>query len=303
MSIFTPIQQFFFGSHPWAGRARFILFFILPFAGLSRHIYTSIRFGTPFFLDKIILLYLLSFIGAVASAVYYIRDIYQTDTDTPPFRYLMASFFGIFIPRVKIKNGAKESELDIVEQIGGPAYLDIDAGSAVLTETLTGPAHVFGNGKKYFMPNHERIAFIVDLRQQEGSIPDLTVTTRDGIQVKVENVKFNYRIWDNRWDTLYKDKTIPRNPYPYSKQAIQNYAYNRAVRVAKENQTELTPWFDAVKGSISGIISGYIGDSKLDDVIAPKEQDEKKHPRQIIHDKAFLPDFKSGCKRSEPSKM
>ncbi|MEP7133364.1 MAG: hypothetical protein ABI904_00385 [Chloroflexota bacterium] len=297
MSIFTRIQQFFVGDQPWAGRIRFLIFFLIPVGGLSFHIYNSIKSGAPFAMDKIILLYLLSFIWALASAVYYIRDIYQTDTDTPPFRYFLASFFGIFVPRVKIKNGTIESERDMVEKIGGPAYLDIDAGSAVLTETLTGPANVFGHGKKYFMPNHERIAEIVDLRQQEGAIPDLTVTARDGIQVKVENVKFNYRIWDNRWENLYKGKTVPRNPYPYSKQAIHNYAYNRAVKLNKADQPELTPWLDAVRGSIIGIISGYISDHRLDDVIAPKEQDEKKHPRQIIHGKAFLSDFKSGLQK------
>ena len=135
----------------------------------------------------------------------------------------------------------------MVEKIGGPAYLDIGPGSAVLTETLSGPANVFGQGKKYFMPNHERISEIVDLREQEGAISDLTATTRDGIKVKVENIKFNYRIWDSRWDSLYKDQTVPRNPYPYSKQAIHTYAYNRVVQL-KEDKPQLTSWFEAVKG-------------------------------------------------------
>jgi hypothetical protein len=107
----------------------------------------------------------------------------------------------------------------------------------------------------------------------------------------VENVKYNYRIWDSRWDGLYKDRTIARNPFPYSKQAIYDYAYNRDVRLDNQGRPFLTPWSDVVRGNVQGIIKSYINEHKLDDVIAYREHG-KNDPRVEIRSKAYEAAFK-----------
>lgn len=296
MSKPNTLQKFLVGAHRMEGLIRLVLFFVAPIVIpiLLRYIFGFSSFTT--LITNSTILYFLGLIGAMASTAYYIRDIYQTETEAFPFRYLMASFFGLGAPRVSIKSETPESKWwDMVEKIGGPAYLDIDPGFAVLTETLSETANVFGHGKKHFMPNHERIYEIVDLREQEGSIPELAFATRDGIKVRVENIKFNYRIWDSRWEGLYKDQTISRNPFPYSKKAIHDYSYNRAVQVGKGDQYQLTPWFDAVKGRMTGIIKDYINEHKLEDVIGPREQNVK-DARQEIRENAYKPGFKDGLR-------
>lgn len=283
------------GSHRADGLLRLIMFFLLPIIIPILVHYLRGPSNLSAVITNAAILYFLGLIGAMASAVYYIRDIYETDVEAFSFRYLIASFFGLGTPKVNIKSKTPESQWwDMVEKIGGPAYLDIDPGFAVLTETLTETANVFGHGKKHFMPNHERIYEIVDLHEQEGPISDLVATTRDGLKVKVENIKFNYRIWDSRWDGLYKAQTVPRNPFPYSKKAIYDYAYNRAVQF-KDGKYQLTPWLDAVKGRVTGIIKGYINEHKLEDVIGPREQNEK-DARQQIRENAYKPGFKDGLR-------
>jgi len=294
MSKSNLLQKLVLGDRWAEGFFRLVVFFFMPIVIpiVLRFILGPSNFTAV--ITNAAILYFIGLIGAIASAVYYIRDIYQTDMEAFPFRYLMASFFGLGTPRVSIKNETPESQWwDMVEKIGGPAYLDIHPGFAVLTETLTETASVFGHGKKHFMPNHERIYEIVDLREQEGPVSDLVATTRDGIKVKVENIKFNYRIWDSRWDGLYKDQSALRNPFPYSKKAIYDYAYNRAVQLGKDDKFQLTPWLDTVKGRVTGIIKGYINEHNLEDVIGPREQNEK-DARQHIRKQAYENGFKSG---------
>lgn len=301
MSIFgltgRLLNRLLLGDHIIEGFFRLLVLIVIPFVLLLTNILASIFFGYSFFLGKLLMLYFLAFLSAYSSAIYYIGDIYNyEEADYIPFRYFRSCFFGVNPPNVRIRNATQESQWqEMVEKIGGPAMLDIDPGFAVLTETLTEPAKVYGQGRNQFMSRHERIYEIVDLREQEGMIEKMDAMTRDGIKVIVENIKFNYRIWDSRWDGLYKDQSIIRNPYPYSIEAIYNYTYNRFVQHT-DNKKMVAPWADTVQGRVKGIIGKYISGHKLDDVIAPTEHDQK-DPRDDIRQKAYENEFKDGLRR------
>lgn len=257
MSLSSLINRFIIrlllGDHPFEGWVRLLVLVIMPLVLLLFS--ASLFHDYSFLARKFLILYFLGLISAFASAVAYIKDIYEQETDRIPFRYFIAGFFGLFPPRIKISNIIQESPWqEMVEKIGGPAFLNIQSGFAVLTETLAAPANVYGQGKQ-FITRQERIYEIIDLHEQEGIIKDINATTKDGITVTVENVKYNYRIWDSRWDGLYKDRTIIRNPFPYSKQAIYNYAYNRSVQLDEQGKPFLAPWSSVVSGRVKGIIS------------------------------------------------
>lgn len=294
-------QNLLSGDSFQAGVIRLCFLVVVPFALLiSTRIYNLIYKSTPIppIIEVFLLIYLLGLISAFASSVYYIKDIYNIEYANIPFRYFMACFFGWFQPQVKVtQTEGKSKEYWMAEKIGGPALLDIDPGFVVLTESLTTPGKIYGAGKGHFMPRNERIYEIVDLREQEGTIDKpITATTRDGIKITVEHTKFNYRIWDSRWENLYKDMSVTRNPYPYSKQAIYDYAYNRPVVLkTEENVPEMVSWADAVQGRVSGIIKEYISEHKLDDIIAPRDQ-EKMDVRDEIRKKAYQPNFKEGLR-------
>lgn len=290
----------FLSDHSGWGLLRLGCLVILPLGVLLTTAILSVAYGYSFLLGRILLIYFLAFIGAFVAAVYYIQDIYAEETDQIPFRYFMACFFGVLPPKVVIERGEKKSDwLEVVEKIGGPARLEIRPGYAVLTESLTAPVNLFKQGKDRFMTRMERIYEIIDLHEQEGEAKDITVNTKDGLPIVVKNIKFNYRLWDSRWQALYKDPTLLRNPFPCSRQAVLDFVYNRAVQADPERKGKmrLTPWLEAVRGPVTGIIKDYISERVLDEVIAPRERridsDSKKpiYPRDEIRQQAYTQDF------------
>jgi hypothetical protein len=136
----------------------------------------------------------------------------------------------------------------------------------------------------------------IELHEQEGKVGDVTAITRDGIEVTVENIRFLYRLWDRQWESETTRPTRAVNPYPFSKDAIFDFVYRRTVGVDDMGNQKPFSWRDAVKGRLQGIIRDYIGDHKLDDVIASREHREQEHPRVVIRRKAYDPDFKKGMR-------
>ncbi|MCL4269856.1 MAG: hypothetical protein KJZ72_09945 [Anaerolineales bacterium] len=286
-----------FGDTKEIGVIRFIFLIEIPAILLLFNASFGIGGHTFQLLNTLLLLYFLSFISALATAVYYIKDIYQYDPhSTTPFKYFRICFFGMITPRIRINHHREDSPwYETVEKIGGPVYMDIDPGYVVLTESLTAPEQVYGRSKKRFLSRRERIQMVVELREQESTIPTITANTKDGIQVIVKEVKLNYRIWDARWESLYRDGSNTRNPYPYSKQAILDYTYNRPVQINLLNQPEQISWDSTMRGRITGVIKNYIGEHKLDEIIAPRE-----HPNNEVRDKllkkGYEPSFKEGLR-------
>lgn len=290
----------FLSDHSGWGWLRLGCLVVLPLIVLLTAVIVSAAFGYSSLPGRLLLVFFLAFISAFAAVVYYIQDIYAEETDQVPFRYFIACFFGILPPKVVIERGEKKSDwLDVVEKLGGPAQLDIRPGYAVLTESLTAPVNVFKQGKERFMTRMERIYEVIDLHEQQGEAKDITINTRDGLPIVVKNIKFNYRLWDSRWETLYKDSMTLRNPFPCSRQAVFNFVYNRSVQIGsdKEREARLTPWLEAVKGPVTGIIKDYIGERVLDDVIAPREHrvdeitKQPIYPRDEIRKHAYNPEF------------
>lgn len=280
-----------YGDGRWTGLFRLLVLVGFPFALLIWTWISALVAEESFIAVIVLLTYFLTLISAFATAVYYIKDIYHLPGDRVAFRYFMACFWGWLTPRIHIPDEQGESvEWEMVNTIGGPAELTINPGWVVLTESLMEPANILGRGN-HTMSRHERIYEVVDLREQEGMIDKVTAVTRDGIPITVEKVKFNYRLWDSRWETIYRDKSITRNPYPYSGRAVKDYAYKRTVGLNGQKQPELTSWGKSVEGAIKGILASYIGEHNLDDVIAPRKQDKQK-VREEIREKAYEKVFK-----------
>ena len=296
MNSFNPLQNLLLGERR-AGWIRLILLVVLPLGVFIYQLYSWFMVGSSFQLGWFILIYFLGLFGALSTAVYYLKDIYNEDFDKLPARYLFASFFGWFPPRIQINAREERSVYHrMVDVIGGPAYLEVDPGWVVLTESLTAPGKIYGHGKKHFMSRHERIAEIINLHEQEAKLPPISAFTRDGIKVLVDDVRFNYRIFDARWESRKNDQPdLTRKPFPFSREAIQNYAYKRSVGLNANNEPELTKWEKAVSIKVSGIISDFINDHKLDDIIAPRKQDNK-YLRNMIREKGYEEDFIKGLR-------
>jgi hypothetical protein len=294
--ILRQIREVLLGDRFRFGFLRFILLLVIP-SLLSLADPRWRLFGAfSLLVQRLTLVYLLGWLSAFAAGVAYIRDIYELDSDRMAFHHLVSSFFGIGIPKINVSNRLQDAfGKEMIEKIGGPARLDIESGYAVLTETLTAPAHIYGPGGKQHLSRQERVYEFIDLHEHDGTIPEVTATTRDGISVTVENIKFIYRLWDSQWASDPPNHDTVLNPYPFSVDAIHNYVYKRTVSVDERGHQNRFSWDGLMRGRVGGIIKDYITEHRLDDVIASREHDQD-NSRKTIWKKAFESDFKKGSR-------
>ncbi len=213
---------------------------------------------------------LIPFIPLVVAIIFgarYIQDIYELKSYTFAMRYMLACLFSIEYPLLRINNGKRElkpGEENSLDLIGGPGFVFITPGSAVLFESMTHPSMVLSQGR-YFVSRYERISDIVDLTDQHGFIEKKTAMSKDGIMVTVHDIHFRYRTVGGRRLAGVTGRS-PQFPYPFSVKAIRNIAYNRQIR-----KDGLASWSSVVSGRVEGEILNYIRRSRLDDVITGRD--------------------------------
>jgi len=222
--------------------------------------------GEP--ISRYLILPLAALISAFLSGARYVQDVFSIKNYVLAVLYLLASFCGIRYPKIKVSEkyivGDGKNRID---RIGGPGYVFIGPGNAILTERLHGPAGVYSAGR-FFLSRFETIVSTLNLDDQHGVIPAISAVTKDGIMVTVKDVQFRYRVWSGHRETNTAAGRSLTNPYPFTVQAIRSLTYNRTVSKSGPNT-----WHDMVKGVISGAISDYIAKHQLDQITAPRYTD------------------------------
>jgi hypothetical protein len=206
----------------------------------------------------------------------FVQDIYELSDYRQAFRYLFASMFAINYPHLLIADGVRsiqEGETNPLDVIGGPGYVTIQPGNAVLFERLDRPSNVMGAGRHY-ISRFERIKEIVDLKEREVTIALAGAMTKDRIEINIRDIYFRYQLW-----TSMKEKDSRRRihsiPYSYSVGAIRDMVYNRTV-----TREGIQDWDTAVRAVIENEIGGYIRKHTLDELMLPHNSGE--HPRDRI---------------------
>jgi hypothetical protein len=248
----TVLRKFLSGDLKW-GILRMFFLGILAFAlfiatfffhGFWRYLIA------PFFAS------LLAFMAGAR----YIQDIYELDKYWQAFRYLFASFFGLFYPSVSVYGGKKvfkSGDVILLDVIGGPGFVYVQPGNAVLFEGQNAPSAIHPNGRR-FVPRFETIQPIA-LEDQYGELEGVSAMTRDGFDVKIGRTRFRYRL------LAEGDVKSPRNPYPYSEEAVYDMIYNRIV-----SEQGLGDWCSGVTSDIRKALIGYINRNTLDHLTAPE---------------------------------
>ena len=198
---------------------------------------------------------------AFMAGVRYIQDIYELENFWQAFRYLFASFFGVSYPRLSVYGGKKrlkDGEMNLLDVIGGPGFVFVQPGNAVLFEGQNGPAAIHSSGR-HFVPRFETIQPIA-LEDQYGELEGISAMTRDGFDVKISRTRFRFRLLADR------QARSRQNPYPYSEGAIYDMVYNRTV-----SDQGLGDWSFGVASDIRRALTGYINRHTLDDLTAPQE--------------------------------
>jgi hypothetical protein len=209
--------------------------------------------------------YLLTLFAAIMLAFFagirYLRQIYELDGFWQGFRTVFSSFTSILYPHMTVSHGKiakEEGEELVLERIGGPGYVTVRLGNAVLFEGQDAPTSIQGKGY-HFIPRFETVQPIA-LEPQYGEIDKLTAMTRDGFYVQVQNTRFRFRL---SADPAERSK---ENPYPYSKDAIFDMVYNRTV-----SEKGLSDWVSGVTSDVRKVLAGYINRHTLDQLTAPEE--------------------------------
>jgi hypothetical protein len=287
------LQDIFETDHITSQRLTyFVALFLIAgfFVYMEFKYFVIILNGQPIFRYLFVLLVALA--GAFSAGVRYVQDIYNLGNYGIAALYLLASFGGIGYPKLVISEGQKKvsrGKVNRLELIGGPGYITIRPGNAILTERLHNPAGVYSAGT-FFALRFEMIVTTLNLDDQHGIVSLVPSVTKDGIAVTVRDIQFRYRVWSGQRVTNTTAGRNPTNPYPYTIQAVRNMTYNRSVTV-----DGLTPWHDAVKGVIVGSITEYIAKHKLDQITAPRYV-EGDDPRREIGNQLQTPTVRDKLK-------
>lgn len=227
-------------------------------------------------------------LSAFLTAARYLQDVYELPSYRSALRYLFASIFdgppynifllsGLFLPSLNISDGkqdVKNGDINLLQRIGGPGWLSVEAGNAVLLEYLHSPARVLGPGY-HFIPRLQRVEEIFPLEDQRWLAAPIVATTKDGIEVAVHDFQFGYRLAAPS-RAHPKVKRTGADPYPFSAKSILSLAYNRSVR----DDGKPMEWGKAAQFRLDGKITDYINKNSIDAIIAPTSGD----PRQTILD-------------------
>jgi hypothetical protein len=207
------------------------------------------------------------FFGLMAGTLY-LQDIFEFPSFQRAWNYLFASFFGLGYPWLTIRDGKKQvtrNDPNTLDTIGGPGYLDIKLGNAVLLERGAGPTDILGAGP-HFIRRFATIREILDLREIYRKTAEVSATTKDGIDIKIRDVEATFRI-----DTGRQQQRTETNPYPFAVKAVRAAVYSRSVN----KEGNMDEWADTVMRAITGRVSGWVSRQRLDRLTAPSDEDPR----------------------------
>jgi hypothetical protein len=215
--------------------------------------------------------YFVAFLAAITIAFFvggrYVQDIYELASYRKGLRYVLTSVFGLLsYPSLEIAEGKMQlraDEVNTLREIGGPGFVIIRPGNIVLFERLRSPAAVRSAGK-HFISRFESIKDVVPLEEQDGVWPESVASTKDGIEVRVKDIRFRYRLYPGRRYGGFTSRTW-EEPYPFSPQSVKNYAYNRTI----DEKGQTNSWFHTVKFIVDNAITDYVSSHTIDELTAP----------------------------------
>ena len=236
----------------------FVIVLILPVAGV-----------------KFLLVPLTASFLALWAGARYCQSLYQMTSIKLAFRYLASIIWGFRYPNLVIDDARLKNENNQglwLSQVGGPGFLDVRPGNAVLVERLDAPTRILSMGRHY-INRFEHIVDIIDLKDQTLVVPEELTITKDRIVLKVRDAAFRYRIASMAKDEV--GRGLSSNPYPFSVEAIRKLHYNRTI-----SQAGVTPWDKLVQNTVMSGITDYLNEHLFDEII--HAGGTAKDPRQEI---------------------
>lgn len=245
-------------------------------------------------------IFLASFFIALHCAALYLADVFELEdiSVARSFIWSVALSGSEDVIRISQGNILEEYQLSPAYLIGGPGKVIVDLDSVALFERADGTPHVIGPtakepGGRATLEGFERFRQAIDIRDQYVDLRDQDSRSRsvksrslDGIEVTATDVRLMF--------SVYRGGVPPsaEQPYPFSKEAVEQIIYKATSRVTPEFASPSTyefSWITKMIGLIRNELSTFMSRHKLSAYLASiglPELEKLKHREDAIIEQA-----------------
>lgn len=192
-------------------------------------------------------------------AAHYLTDLFELESPSIASNYLRASLFGLGYDTLNVAQGDSKllDRRSPLLRIGGPGYLRVHLGYAVVMETADGKPRVYGPNQHKFIDGFERLRDVVDLRDQLRELDEVRAVTADGIEIRARDIKMMFRVYGGG-----EERSL-QTPYPYTEGAIRRLVYGRAV-----TEAGMSNWTDELADLAAAEVRSFVGSLTLEAFLA-----------------------------------
>ncbi|MFQ5922287.1 MAG: hypothetical protein ACE5M4_05540 [Anaerolineales bacterium] len=217
------------------------------------------------FLSPQVLIFVLPVLLAILLSFHlgarYLADLFELESTSIAYRYLLGSVLGLRYPLLTIDAG-DVTHLDRQNpllRIGGPGYLKLHLGFAAVFETIEGQPRIYGPSaghSRYFIQGFERLRDVIDLRDQLREIDEIRTVTKDGIIVYARDVQIVFRAFSSY--RRNDDGTYQADP-----RSVLNLAYGGIA-----DEAGLPRWTETLPTIAVRELESYVAAHTLEEFLA-----------------------------------
>lgn len=286
---------------------------LVNFANYILHVFTDPRIFQYF------PIFLAPFFIALQAASLYLADIFELEHVRIARGFiwsvaLSGSEETIRVSQGGISEAARQSPTFL---IGGPGKVIVDLDSVAMFEKPDGTPHIIGptakeprvratlDGFERFRQAIDTRDHYVDLRDQDNKSQSVKSRSLDGIPITATDVRLMF--------SVYRGGTKPstENPYPFSKESIEQLIYQATSRVTPELPNPSTyefSWINRMVGLIRAELSTFMSKHKLTAYLASTgmpelEKIQQREERLSEEIQKIVPPEQDVADSSSPSKL
>ena len=241
---------------------------LINFANFVVHVFTDPRIFQYF------PIFLAPFFIALQCASLYLADIFELEHISVARGFVWSVALSGSEETIRVSQGAisEEDRHSPAFLIGGPGKVIVDLDSVALFEKPDGTPRIIGpttkepraratlEGFERFRQAIDTRDHYVDLRDQDSKSQSVRSRSLDGIPITATDVRLMF--------SVYRGGVKPStaNPYPFSKEAIEQIIYQATSRVTPEKTNPSTyefSWINRMTGLIRGELGAFMSRHKL----------------------------------------
>lgn len=247
----------------------------------------SLRSGFSIGVLKYLPLFALPNILAKFVAAKYLSDVFEFEMEDTAWFFISRAAFASKYQTITIGEGgiSEQDRKSPIALIGGPGFVQVNLDSVALFEKANGEPDVVGPTYKLkVLEGFERLReladgqyAIVDLRDQFVKNLSIESRSREGIRVKVGDIKILFSIFRGAFPTA-------DHPYPFDYQALRSLVYNQVVDVASSisfRNSAAYLWTSAMSGMVKSELTDLIASRTLGEILASIGELEAARDSQI----------------------